>query len=507
MDPRLLLVKCITLLYRESQLGGQTNSAELCKEVINAIKLPDNTMDVDSGREVLVGLRGTAKWMAENPANAEYDKTPLLQRIRVNVKDDTYLYQAVETGLSDLEDKDAIQKEAVTYRRDLNDYLNKGRIENLVKNAFNQLMFRKDVKDYRAFVQELTGHLEPYARSDGKDQVAGVVDSVDFDDPEGIKELLMRAKEETATEGILKTGYQAINRMLGDHGGFRRGEMVLVGALQHNFKTGFTLNLFKQLALYNTPYMRDPNKKPLLVHISAENELASNLLWLYVNLKENETGELCDVTQVDPGEASAYVKQRLEESGYKIAMRRVDPSNFTIFEYIDLISGYESQGYEVHAVVIDYLNMFNKRGCSQGPSGFEVRDLFRRVRNFGAPRGITTITPHQLSSEAKMMVRQNIDNFVQEVANKGYYDSCRVIDQEVDLEITIHIEKRNGESFLACQRGKHRKVSITPEKDLYTVLPFNTVGGIKDDLHGPDTSMRAPGGTSMAEGGENPWWE
>lgn len=506
MDPKLLLVKCITLLYRESQLGAQTNSAELCKEVIEAIRLPEATMEVDSGREVLVGLRGTVLYMAENPATHVYDKAPLLQRIRVNVKDDQYLYQAVEDSTAEATDVE-IQKEVSAYRRELLDYLNRGKVDALIKNAFNQIIHKRGQVDYRAFAQTLMTELEPHTHASGSQKAAGVVDTLDFNDTQGMEDFLTRAQEETSTEGVLRTGWQAINRMFGEQGGARRGEMILTAALQHNFKTGLTLNLFKHFALYNKPHMRDPKLKPLLIHLSAENELATNIMWLYVNLKENETGEICDPSTIDPKEAREYVKARMEATGYHIHMRRVDPSVFTIFDYADMVADFESKGYEIHAIVIDYLNMFNKRGCAQGPAGADVRDIFRRVRNIGAPRGITTVTPHQLSTEAKALVRQNVDNFVKEIANKGYYDSCRTIDQEVDMEIMIHIEKHDGKSYLTCQRGKHRKVSITKDADLYTVLPFSPAGGVRDDIDSDDTSMTSVGGGLNSEGGGKAWWE
>lgn len=43
-------------------------------------------------------------------------------------------------------------------------------------------------------------------------------------------------------------------------GGFRRGEFWLIPALQHKFKTGFSLSIFSQIALYNKPYLFDKNK-------------------------------------------------------------------------------------------------------------------------------------------------------------------------------------------------------------------------------------------------------
>ena len=103
------------------------------------------------------------------------------------------------------------------------------------------------------------------------------------------------------------------------------------------------------------------------------------------------------------------------------------------------------------------------------------------------------------------MIRQGVDNFVQEVAGKGYWDGCKRIDQEADFELIIHIEKMGNKSYLTMQRGKHRKVKITPNEDLYTVLPFHDIGNIPDDINGKDRSMKKVGGGN--ENGEDPaWW-
>jgi hypothetical protein len=166
----------------------------------------------------------------------------------------------------------------------------------------------------------------------------------------------------------------------------------------------------------------------------------------------------------------------------------------------------EASGYEIHLIFIDYLNMMSKLGCQQGPAGTDIRDLFRRARNFLSKRGIACITPHQLSTEAKMLLRLGAENFVQEIANKGYYDSCRTIDQEVDFEIYQHIVKVGDESYLTLQRGKHRTPFITPEKDLYTILKFEQIGGILDDINSRDLSRRYVGGTAVADGGDKPWY-
>lgn len=507
MDSKLLLVKAITLLYRESQLENSADgSADLVKEVIESITIPETVMDGDRTREVIVGLRETAMWMANNPPNYDYDKNMLLQRIRVNTGYETGLYTAFEEGLYDIETDEETKKICLDYRDVLRKHLDRDKIKDIVKKASQQVLFNSDNVDWKTYVGDLVGRLEPYCSSASLEGQAASMDSVDFDDAKDLAKVFGRAAEEVSNQGTIKFGWQGLNRTTGEHNGGRRGEFWVVQALQHNFKTGFTLSLFKHAALYNKPHMRDPEKKPLLLHLSLENNLTDNIIWLYINLKENETGEPCDINNlgVTRDEMAEYVRDRMMVNGYHIRMLRENPSDFSFHDFFDLINNLESQGYEVHMVVCDYLNMMNKKGCVQsGPSGDDIRDLFRRVRNFTTPRGIFFVTPHQLSTEAKALKRQGVDNFVEEVASKGYYDGCKRIDQEVDFELVIDIEKVNNKSYLHMRRGKHRKVKVTPEKDLFTILPFAEVATIPDDVNGEDRSLNK---SPSSGGGEFGMW-
>lgn len=510
MDSKLLLINCITLLYRESQMVHSESSTQLCQSIVETIKLPESSVSMQSGREVIVGLRATVNWMLEHKEKV-YDKTQLLQRVRINTKDEAHLYNALMDAIQQDLEEDPLKEQILSYRRVLKEFLNSQQINTIIAQAYNSTNFvgvSGGNVDYRAFVREVFDKLEPYTHDTVSTRHPSVVDHANFDSEEDMIDLLTRSKEEISSDGVLRTGYQGINRMLGDTGGFRRGEFAVVGALQHNFKTGFTMNLFKHFALYNKPYMRDPSKKPLLLHVSLENELPMNIMWLYANLMENETGKECDVSTIDPNVASKYIRERMSVTGYHIEMIRIEPGQCSYHDFFDMILKYEADGYEIHAIVCDYLNMMDKRGLnSGGPSGEDIRELFRKTRNFTAPRGITFITPHQLSTEAKQLVRQGVDNFVQEIANKGYYDGSKRIDQEVDLELYVHIEKIPGDgSYLTCQRGKHRGVRITRSEDLYCVLPFQNVGGILDDVNSTDSSRSSVGGAPASEGGGD-WFD
>lgn len=97
---------------------------------------------------------------------------------------------------------------------------------------------------------------------------------------------------------------------------------------------------------------------------------------------------------------------------------------------------------------------------------------------------------------------------MQEIAGKGYYDGCKRIDQEVDFEIVINIEKQGKDTYLAMQRGKHRKIKITPSDDLYRVYKFEEVGTIPDDINTADKSRKRIGGaTAGGDGSDAAWYD
>lgn len=508
MDPKLLLVKIITLLYKESQLNETTaQSASIVKTVLTHIKFPETGLDLDHSRESMQALRATALWMCENPPDHKYDRAGLLQRIRVNVGDDEGLFYAFKQGIEEVADESVLKYQILDTRREFKDFLGRAEMTELIKRYSTRVLYRPEEVDWRSMPRELVADFERFTRSGEDQKPEGMVEEIDMSNLSHVEDVLKRGKAETAAEGTLKLGWQGWNRSTGEHNGLRRGEFVTVGALQHNYKSGCTLNMFKQIALYNVPFMRDPTKKPCLLHISVENELHQNVLWLYSSLMENETGTECDLSNVDIQEATRYVHEKLSATGYNIKMCRMNPTDMTYHTFFDMINKLEADGYEVHCVVFDYLNMISKKGCAQGATGQDTRDLFRRVRNFTSEKGITFVTPAQLSTAAKALVRQGVEDFVKEIEGKGYYDSCGTIDQEVDLEYFIHIVKVNGVSYLTVQRGKHRKVKPTADKFRYFVLPFSDVGGVRDDIHKQDSARKHAGGGVVGSADERPWWE
>ena len=508
MDSKFLLLRIITLLYLESVTlkKGNTSSTTLAKETLKYIATPEAANIADFSKDPVTRLREVLNWMLEQEPEHIFEKNDLLQRMKIACETDDYLYDAaaqiIQPELSSAE----IARIISTNREEINTFINKSIVSGIIKEAYYATAFRPETIDWSLYVKHLQEKLEPYeliGRIDRSTQVS----SIDLTDPDSLAANMREGLKTVQAEGSIRFGWQGFNKLFGQQGGGRRGEMIVIGALQHNFKSGTSLELVKAAALYNKPYMIDPNKKPLILRFSFENPAIVDILHIYTSLIEAETGVRIDQSMIDPIIAAIYVSERLSVNGYKVIFEQHKPSDMTYMKLFDIIEDFENRGYEIHMLNLDYLAMISTKGCKQGATGQDIRDLFRRVRNFIEPKKILTITPHQLSVEAKKKTREGMkeEDFVREIANKGYWDSCSTIDQEVDMEIYQHLVKIGGRTFITFMRGKHRKAGTpTPFEDYYCVYEFGDVGFIPDDIHGVSNSRKKVGAASAANQSE--WW-
>lgn len=520
MNNKHLLAKSITLLFHESKVSGtKDKSSDIVRNVLTEMKLPDESLGLNHEREILVNLRNTALAMCEDPPDHEYEVHDILQRVKIDCGEDNTTFDAIKESISFEMTDEQRKRSCLNINRDLGNHFRDEKVKAIIKETFSKYLFHGDqIKDRRAFIQEIIIKLEPYT-IDAVAKDPGIISEVLMSNDED----MIAAFEEVDKLGdggaVFKTGWQALNRAL--RGGFRRGEQCLIGALQHKFKTGFTLSIFRQIAQYNTPVIGPEGKKPMLIRISFEDNIGNNMHFLYSGIYENEHRKPAPAIKVkDPatgemvGDAKAlwpYVQERMQVNGFEIAMVRVNPSEWTYKDICNYVIKMESQGFDVQLLMVDYLSMIPTTGCTEGPAGVDIRDLFRRMRNFTSARNICMITPHQLSTQAKEKLRDGATDFVKQINEQGYYSGSKQIDQEVDLELLIHIEISNGKSYLTVQRGKHRYPGAIEEKDKYFVLPFQEKtfsSGILDDINGPDSAMRKIGGGSFGSGEDLiPMWE
>ena len=503
MNDLLLLVKSITLLYRESLLNMEEDSTkDLVRKVIEAIKTPEVSIGITKDLEIINALKATATEMVNHDKSHKYQKDILLQQLQVNCGADESTYESLQSGIEPEMTEDENKLTVINIRTAIATHFKHGKIEEVLSKRFSEFKFKRSgIKNINKWINTMIAELEPF-QVVGQERDSAIIDEVDISDKESINRVYASIKEENEGGGGFITGFQGINGMIG--GKFRLGEQWGLYGLQHNYKTGFSLTIFKQICMYNTPTLKDPKKKPLLLRISFEDSLVLNFQYLYKNMWENETGKVLskkDLAEMDIGVMTEYVTNKLSATGFHVKLLFVNPSDWTYKDICNLVLKYEAEGYEVQMVMVDYLTKISKEGCTQGATGQDVRNLFERIKAFMASKGILFITPHQLSTEAKGLMRDGYNDFVKRLPGGGYTADSKQIDQVIDGELFFHIERLKGknEAYFTVQGGKLRRIEQVDEDDKYRVYKFVRKGVILDDLNKPDSSMLKVGGTPLGE--------
>lgn len=385
--PKQLLINCATLLCLEHREGVATSpSKDLVNNVLNALPIPEGSIDHDHSRQTFLELRSAVMWLNSRSDDEFPSDQEALQQIQIACREENFLYEAIMNPLMErYSDVNAIVKMIQSYRGNLNQYLNDEKIRQIMKETHHRLVFKKDAIDIVDEVREMAEKLEPYMQARSKQTHPAMMGGMDFGEVEGLAKNFGDVKTTMSTEGALRTGWKGLNRALGTVGAFKRGEFGLIGGLPHNFKSGFMLSLFVHFALFNKPFLRDKTRKPLLYFITMENEIGDNLLWIYKYLKENDTGVAVIDSEIDQEEAAEYVAMRLRSNGFEVKMDRFDPTEFSCASLVGVLEGLMAEGYEIVGLLIDYLNMINKTGIDFKVAGDDIRMAFRKIRNFTSP--------------------------------------------------------------------------------------------------------------------------
>ena len=484
-----IMLKSLTLLFKESYLPtDDNNSKDLIKTVMRTIITDGKYMMMGSNNEIITNLKKFVLDQCELDEK-EINADSFIQSISIVIGSNNDLLEIFKKTLIIETDLNKLNKNILTLKRFLNNYYKEFEIESILSNASSRFKnYRTGIKNTNEFIRNVITNLEALELN-SKVKDPAISTEVDLGDESSLGTVMTEIKEDTTFKGKLKTGWHALNRMTS--GGFKRGEFITIAALQHQYKSGFTTSLFAQIAMNNIPQMIDESKKPLLVLFSLEDDLSVGINFLYKYLYYNEFKEAPDLNNVTPEEASNYIKDKLSINGYHIKMLRIDPTNWSYTQLFSKVIEYEAAGYEIHAAFIDYLSLIPTVGCiNTGPGGTDLRDLFRRVRNAMSKKKITTITPHQLSVDAKQLIRNGEPDstFVKSLSGKGYYSGSRQLDQEIDLELYVHKAKINGTMHLTVGRGKHRGAPIIDEANLYFAMKFPRAIPIPEDIHGEDMS-------------------
>jgi len=494
MDIRVVLSKVITLIYK-SRLLGTTDYDNLIRTILDTIK-------VDSPEFNFLGNNSikSFKEMCLSLLNEKdiIPKEVLIPQISIILENDTKLLNVIKDSIEQDQEESSNKRIVTNLVKNLNNYYREQLAIDIISKVSYDLKFnRNKITNFSDYLQNTISQLEPLATSITTFKDPAIVNELDFENPESVDTIFDAVKAMNNDSGVYKFGWQALNRML--QGGIRRGEFQIYPALEHRFKTGFTLSCFIEVARQNVPQLTkdeiEGNKKPLLLRISFEDSLTNNLQFMYQYLKAMEGNPIAtrDFVSIPSSEMTEYILKEMTKTGFHIKMLRVDPSQWSYMSVINKIIELEAQGYSVHLLMLDYITLLPTTGCTQGPIGSDKRDLIRRMRNFTSARNIAFISPLQLGPEVKQMLRNGVPEhqIVKDIVGKSLLDGSKSISQEVDTIVYLHLFTHRRKKFLSVALDKHRLPSVVGEEDRYFILPFPGLNiPILGDLDKEDSSLQ-----------------
>lgn len=501
MDVKALLAKCISLLFREGQSGENDLSKQLVLDVITTLKI--NSNDISGTDSTVNELKNVVLNMVSKEHPTPYND--LIQHIRIACSSDVVLFESIQDNISFQLDEDELKRTILSYRFELNKYLKEKKATMLLDKMTFDLKFNRDkIGDLNQYMSSNLNGIIDLVNYSGE-EIPGIICEVDLSDIDAVAEQFELIRKENDGSRTIKMPWQAMNRMT--RGGLRLGQLTTVGGLAHNNKTGVSLSMFISGCIFNNPknLQTDQKKKPLMLLISFEDDMLIVLFNLYILLKENlENVKITDEDKqrLSSHEAAEYVYKKLSDTGYDIRIIRADSSTWSYAEIQSCILLFESQGYEIHLTLIDYLNLANKNGLSHSRADADIQELFRRTKNFFAAKNIALLTPVQLSSDAMELKRQGNKMLAMQISDGSYYEGCRGLSREPELELFVDIVKDNGRKYQTFARGKHRGQNDTPEEHKFFILEFQKIGGLRWDVNGTDTSLSKFGSVRNAEGEE-----
>lgn len=498
LDNQTVLAKCIGLLWRESLIPPpRDSSSDMVKTALKYVKTSENSIIIpgsfadDRTKDVISSLKDLILEMCSNPEEHEYSKEDLIERVKLACLSDEKYCDLLVNLINEELNESNLKRYITNTIKTLSNYFKSQEAISIAGKAYHDLKNMKyDPKEFNMKLDSLIGQLEPI-RMNSTMKDPAIVDRVFLADKTKVASIYTEVRNRASLKTVLKLGWQDLNDML--QGGIRPGEFIVSYALPHKNKTGFSLSVFKQVALYNKSEDYGHGKKPLLLRISTEDELVHNFEYLYKNIFYNANKFGPDISNLTPEEVSEYVYNNLSVNGWNIALEKINPTLASYRTICDIILYYESLGYRIALLMIDYLAMVTTAGCvTNAPMGKDLKDMFRRVKNFTQPKGIPVWTPHQLGPEARRLANSGIpqDQFVDLIAGSGKTSGSSELDQESELELYTHLFKHGKDYYFMIRRGKHRGVPEIPDELKTVIYKFPKLLPIPDDIDEERIGMR-----------------
>lgn len=484
MNDLLVLVKLLTALYQAKKLKDPNLTTELA-EILEELPAPPPDVLVQD-KTLRESIRASIYWLIEQADDDPLIKSLLTQRVALFAKGDDDIKNIIASGMEDMESEELTRK--LIYRQITEIRMNS-------EDEGFQKKFKKSIKDFlykdpselkREDWSNLMDLITEKVNSTFSERQSEVVVSVNTGNHESFFDIIETAKKENSAEGILKTGIQGLNEGLEPDGGFRRGKMYMLEALTNRGKSYAMGHILGSVGMYNKPMLRNPAKIATLLFESSEDTMDLVIMRMYKLACTVNNSLSGDFQTADTKNIVEVIADCFKKNGWFLIMNQIEAYKDNISNMFARVRKLELQGHEIIFYGYDYLALQNIDKVPGESKSDKLQLVYRRVRSFTAARGICFVTPHQLSPEAKKLLKELDDEsevyFAREVAGKSMTETSTKITNEVDGVICIHVAKTSQKSYFTGAIGKQRGEGCAPEKRFF-IYDIDPVLGLKHDIN------------------------
>lgn len=485
MGPLLKLIKITSALYQCSKLKDKVLHSEII-ETYNNLNIETSSLFPED-KKAEASIRQTIAWMNQQPENEPIIKSNLIQRVNDFLKDNPELQESISVGLEDYPTEERTRQVIYSHLEEIINAEKSEKFEKKFKQKIKDFYFNdisKLTKEQWGELSELIQNKvnEVYQLDSGREVAA----SLDTETPSSIIEVVERAKLEKTEAGVLQMGLQGMNKALYPDNGLRRAKFYLINALTNRGKSFGLGHIVASVGLYNKPLLRNKSRIPTVVLDSAEDTLDLIIERMYKLIMVNRHGKEPDFMNTAPADVAEVIIDAFRANGWFLIINQVIPSEDNIIKMTSRIRHLQMKGHEIIFWAYDYLGMADLEGTSGDTKGDRLHDLFRRIRAFIVSQGICFVTPHQLSPDAKRLLRESDDdaelNFAKEAAGKSLTETSTKITNEVDGEFVFHVARtRDDKVYFTAALGKMRGEGA-PISDRFFIYNLDPAKGLGHDF-------------------------
>lgn len=383
-----------------------------------------------------------------------------------------------------VEDEDSIDTLIISLRNSISAIKVSKELSSLYRDNYKLYSSRQDItseinENFRTTMNNID---DIYIKNSEQTIESRIVENIDMTSEEDI-DAAFETNRKRKVDGSLRHPLKAFNIMCGSNNGSLRGETCVFYALKECGKSLILKITAAGIPIYNkNPTLINSNKKPLILFVSLENEAYQNAVYIYKLLYMQFIGD--DIDKIPLKDLKIKVRKFLHDTGWRIQMMRCQPRQYNFDFFRTNFQYYESKGYEICAVINDYLSKGAESITNMSRYEATYR-LFSDHRNYCADKGASFFTGAQLNPAA---IPYNVVNNRVKEFRPDMIATCKDIAKEADLEVYLDIERNHlNEKYWMFRRDKHRIDEVAPVPLKYQFFAYKfTPSGIIFDCDSPN---------------------